>query len=932
MFLGYFSRPLRAGSTGRLPHASEFARATTRGRELHAPQVTVPGRPVDPNAQMVRRRIVPELGPFHHQHARATHPRGPRARCILLLGELVEAERLECSRTNRPGALVCLAEPEQIHVRQPDRAVVEHAQVEARAAHLLRPIDSHPARERPNKGGLARAHRSLEEQHVPRLQQASEALGTSRESGFIQRAFRESSHGSNDCTSPTLDAANPRWYAWCPRLDVLFCCRSLAQALTTASVLMLLPVCGGDPPTFPTLPEPEEALRPESVAGKPPQESRIADYTLDARLDTDEHTVTGKATLTWRNRTSRTPTKLPFHLYMNAFRAEDTAWMRGARRSHRGHVQDDEFGWGYIDVTSVSLLDPAGGDPSPLSFAEGEDPTLMLVQLPEAVGPGEQVTLELEFLTRLPRVFARTGFHEDFFMIAQWYPKVGVLEEAAGWQAHVFTVHDEFYADFGNYEVHIDVPEDMIVGATGIRTEESVADGRKHLVYRAEMVHDFAWVADPQFVQHYGEHDGIRIRQLIQPEHAADADTHLAAQIFALESYEERYGPYPWTTLTIVHARHGAGGAGGMEYPTLYTTSDIARIPAPMRGFVIDERVSGVFTTVHEFGHQYFQGLFASDEHLEPWLDEGINTMANALAYEDAYGEDPWLMKLAGHPLHQSDMLRLANRGAHLFDPVDRPASAYDPLVGAYGQIVYTKAAAVMLTLRNLVGADAFDEAMRVYGERSRFRHPTGKDLEAVLLEVIGPRVQLSSADGPAGSAQLSAVEGQGGLVHLDVRDYLNQALRESSEVDFAILRSRNLRRIGTAGWHRDENGELVGGEAPDNVDDKIADLDDEDVEAVVIVQRKGDFKVPVELVVEFEDDGRERVVWDGRERHQTFTWPGRRLRLAMLDPDGKLLLEGRRTDNTSYAPKKYPDHGLQDVFGDLEEATALAILGGIGP
>ena len=90
------------------------------------------------------------------------------------------------------------------------------------------------------------------------------------------------------------------------------------------------------------------------------------------------------------------------------------------------------------------------------------------------------------------------------------------------------------------------------------------------------MVHDFAWMADPDFVEHYGEHRGIRIRQLIQPEHAADADEHLAAQIAALDSYERRYGPYPWSTITIVHPPEGAEGAGGMEYPTLYTTNDRA--------------------------------------------------------------------------------------------------------------------------------------------------------------------------------------------------------------------------------------------------------------------------------------------------------------------------------------------------------------------
>ena len=59
--------------------------------------------------------------------------------------------------------------------------------------------------------------------------------------------------------------------------------------------------------------------------------------------------------------------------------------------------------------------------------------------------------------------------------------------------AHTFTYHDEFYADFGDYTVFLDVPEDMVVGASGIRVSEEIAGGRKLLTYKAEMVHDFAY-------------------------------------------------------------------------------------------------------------------------------------------------------------------------------------------------------------------------------------------------------------------------------------------------------------------------------------------------------------------------------------------------------------------------------------------------------
>ena len=67
-----------------------------------------------------------------------------------------------------------------------------------------------------------------------------------------------------------------------------------------------------------------------------------------------------------------------------------------------------------------------------------------------------------------------------------------------------------------------------------------------------------------------------------------------------------------------------------------------------------------------------------------------------------------------------------------------------------------------------------------------------------------------------------------------------------------------------------------------------------------------------------------------GQGRYQIFTWPGRRLRSARLDPDSKLLLEGRRLDNHRAAPEFAPADGLSRPVGDLGEALTLTLLGGL--
>ncbi|HET6583705.1 MAG TPA: M1 family metallopeptidase, partial [Nannocystaceae bacterium] len=614
--------------------------------------------------------------------------------------------------------------------------------------------------------------------------------------------------------------------------------------------------CDESAPAPVTMPEPTAALREVPARGAVPADAKVLDVEIDATLDGTTHRIDGRTRLRWHNTSRTSVSTIPFHLYMNGFRAEDTAWMREARGSHRGNVQSERGAWGWIDVAEV-VRRPAfdGSDAgTPLAFSEADDPSLMEVELDRPVAPGEDVVLDIAFTTQLPRVFARTGFDGDFHMFGQWYPKPGVLQEDGTWRAHVFSFHSEFYADFADYVVHLDVPSEMVVGATGIMVDETVDGARKRQTWHAEMVHDFAWTADPELLVYDAMHDGIRIRQLARAEHFAQVERHLEAQTEALDSMQARYGPYPWSTITIVHPPTGAEGAGGMEYPTLFTTGSIADVPAPVRWLGFEERGSGVFVTVHEFGHQYFQGLLASDEWSQPWLDEGMNTMSNVLVLDDWHGPNAWMARLGVLELSGVDLVRLAQRNADALQPVDQPATGFDPLVGGYGATVYRKTAALMLTLRNLVGHDAFDEALRRYALAWRFRHPTGADLEAALVEHLGARVPIATGGDvePGESPLLSPVV-------VDVADVLEQGLRTTKAVDFRVHSIVHRRALGEAGWHRNDEGVLVEGDAAPTEPPTDAEL-----EAVAVLHRTGDFVIPVEIEVVFTDGTRERRTWSG--------------------------------------------------------------------
>jgi len=672
------------------------------------------------------------------------------------------------------------------------------------------------------------------------------------------------------------------------------------------------------------VPEPTEALRPAAERGPVPAAARVASYAIDARYDEPLHQIAGRVRLSWRNEGPGPVSSLPFHLYMNGFRAADTAWMDQARGQHRATAQDPQAPWGYLELSSVERVGGPSHDGEPahtaLRFAESPEPSLATVWLDAPLPEGEEVQLELSFVTQLPGVFARTGFSGRYVMAGQWFPKIGVRQPDGTWRAHPFTLYSEFYADFGDYDVRLDLPGDLVVGATGIRVSTEAEGTRQRVHYRAEMVHDFAWTAGPDLVEAWDEVDGIRIRSLLPPERRADAPLHFAAQRAALESMQRRFGPYPWSTITLVDPPEGARGAGGMEYPTFYTTSPARPLPPLARALGFDLRL-GTFTTIHEFGHQYFQGLLASDEFSQPWLDEGLNTFSNYLVLLDAHGEgegDPWVARVAGHPVSLQDFARLRLSPRPLMQAIDQPADRFTPLVGDYGSVTYRQTAATLFTLRRLAGDAAFDAAMRTYADRFRFRHPTGADLEATLIEGLGARIELGRTE-------------DGRPIELELASFFEQALRTTRAVDFRVHRVDERAWTPGAGWHRDEEGALVGGDEP-LPEPPPEGLPDDQVEGVVVVHRAGEFVIPVEIEVELSDGERQRVLWDGTGRYRVLRWPGRRVRWARVDPRDLLLLEGRRLDNTRYAAGQTPPVTAERSLSYLSEVSALALGGALGP
>jgi hypothetical protein len=482
---------------------------------------------------------------------------------------------------------------------------------------------------------------------------------------------------------------------------------------------------------------------------------RVVTYQINADLDAAKHAVTASEHMTWRNRSDREVRQIYVHLYLNGFKNEGSTWFteRKVLTAHgesRGVASLKKGQWGGIDLKQVKqgdaklawhFVQPDGGPATDESVAR--------IDLAQPVPAGGTLALDIDFLSQLPRVVERTGWWGDFNLVGQWFPKIGVLElagergaTAPRWNVHEFHFNSEFYADFGFYDVHLTVPSDFTVGAVGkLQQPPTQANGRSTYHFVQGDVHDFAWVAAKGYKTIDGTYEGagspkVAVRVIYPPEYVATAAPTLKSTIDSLGYFSKTLGAYPYETVTAVVPPYNASEAGGMEYPTFYTSEGYSEIEPG----TIDEYMSD-FVNIHEFGHGYFYGLLATNEFEEPMLDEGMNEYWDDRMMrernEDVALASPLMKRIGITPAMSGFMLDRA--GAGLKQPAD-PLSqnSWDRLSSSSYFTIYSRTTMAMHDLEERLGKNAMERSMRLYYQRWHFRHPSSADLRAALIDGSG--------------------------------------------------------------------------------------------------------------------------------------------------------------------------------------------------
>lgn len=491
-------------------------------------------------------------------------------------------------------------------------------------------------------------------------------------------------------------------------------------------------------------------------------------YKIQVKLDDVNHRLSAFEEFEYINHSPDELTFLYIHLWPNAYKNEKTAL--GKQLYHKG---DDELKYGGDKVRGgIDSLDfKVNGQIVKWEY-DAKHADICKIWLNQPLKSGDRIRVSTPFSVKIPSgEISRLGHIDQSYQITQWYPKPAVYDKN-GWNQIPYLTQGEFYSEYGSFDVSITLPSNYVLGATGdCQTSEEInflnqlaektaadlakttptktkektpfpesAKTWKTVRYTQDRVHDFAWFADKRYQVLKGEvelpHSKRKVTSwsMFVPQNA-----HLWAKSIEYINDGTYYyslwnGDYPYNNVTAVDGTISAGG--GMEYPTITV---IGNSSSAMELEIV---------IVHEVGHNWFYGILGSNERVHGWMDEGLNTLNEMRYIQTKYPNNTNLsdMVMGGkfhlNDLDHHDMGDVFYRTLAVFGE-DQPLETHsaDFTDANYGAIMYQKTGLIFFYLKDYLGEENFDRAMKAYFEEFKFKHPQPEDIRRVLETNSGKKL-----------------------------------------------------------------------------------------------------------------------------------------------------------------------------------------------
>ncbi len=354
-------------------------------------------------------------------------------------------------------------------------------------------------------------------------------------------------------------------------------------------------------------------------------------------------------------------------------------------------------------AATVSALQVDGQDVEPVF--ELQDSALR-APLPTDLQPGQQAVIQMDFEVEVAQEMAARyglfGYFDGVLVLDEFYPAIPVYNHE-GWNVEIPPPNgDVTHFDASFYLVRVTAPASLTVVASGIQVSSEVEADSQVLTFAAGPARDFYLAASEDYTVISETVGETTVNSYTLPERADGAKLALRFAADALTSFNQRFGPYPYTEFDVASTPMQALG---MEYPGIVGIAlDLYDTKAEVGG--IPARIMMESTVAHEVAHQWFYNAVGSDQLDEPWLDEAMAQYATGLYHVDSHGE-------GAARSYRSSWKSRWERVDGVDIPIGLPVEAYTGK--EYGAIVYGRGPLFVAALAEEMGREPFDQFLHDY-------------------------------------------------------------------------------------------------------------------------------------------------------------------------------------------------------------------------
>lgn len=273
-------------------------------------------------------------------------------------------------------------------------------------------------------------------------------------------------------------------------------------------------------------------------------------------------------------------------------------------------------------------------------------------------------------------------------------------------------------------DVTVSTSRDQIAVAPGRLIREWHQDGRRFFRFKTDApVLNIFSIASARYAVKKETHGGVTVELYYHPGHDANLERILRAGKDSLAYFSESFGRYPHPQLRIVEVP-SHWSFGGFATPGVVFLSET-------RGFLIDardpRRLDLVYRRVaHEVAHQWWgYTVHAADVPGATMLTESLTKYSELLMLERRHGREAARESLT----YELDRYLSGRTG--------ETSGTEPPLARATNQpyLYYSKGAIVMYAIRDLIGEETLNAALRDFAREQGGPHraPTTSDLALEL-------------------------------------------------------------------------------------------------------------------------------------------------------------------------------------------------------